>query len=819
MKLKITSPVCIALAFGAWFGVVCAPAARGAEQPNLVLILADDLGYGDVGCYNPDSKIPTPHLDRLAREGIRFTDAHAPDAVCTPTRYGLLTGRYCFRSRLRSGVLRPWEPPLIEAGRLTVPELLCRNGYATACIGKWHLGWSWPTTDGAPPQSTNGIGNVDFSRPIGDGPTTRGFDYYFGVDLPNYPPYCFIENDRTVGVPSVPAPLGRAGGGVFNRPGPMVEGWNLTNILPELTVRAVRYIEQAAGATNRRPFFLYFSLTAPHFPVVPAPEFAGRSRAGDYGDFVVQLDASVGAVLDALERAGVATNTLVIFTSDNGPEVVEISVGAYERIRRYGHRSMDGWRGAKRDAWEGGHRVPFIARWPGRIPAGTVSDETLCLVDLLATCAALLGTELPRDAGEDSYNILPALLDAPRDGPIRQATILRSMFGKFAIRRGDWVFIDAPSGEDNARAGEPDWFKQERGYKPHSFPGELYNLRTDPAQRTNLYGERPDMVERLKSLLDRYKRAGRSAPPVRAGASAPAAQEASPPAGPEPTHANVPYGPHPRQVLDFWKADAPEPTPVVLYIHGGGWRQGDKSRVYTLGLSNFLNAGISVVSINYRLVPQAQVAGVQPPVRWPLEDAARALQFVRSKAAEWHIDKRRIAATGSSAGACSSLWLAFHDEMADPKSPDPVARESTRLWCVAVLNAQTTLDPKQMLEWTPNSRYGGHAFGIEADPGRGQMPFQKFLEARERLLPWIRKYSPYELASADDPPVYLLYRDTPALGQPRPDPTHTANFGVKLEEKLRALGVECELVYPGAPDVKHRRLQDYLIEKLKAPKP
>lgn len=499
----------------AWNVAKAVDNAPAAEKPNIVFILADDLGYGDVGCYNPESKIPTPHLDRLAREGIRFTDAHAPDAVCTPTRYALLTGRYCFRSRLKTGVLWPWDPPLIEEGRLTVPAFLRQNGYATACIGKWHLGWSWPTKDGAPPQSTNGIGNVDFTKPIGDGPTTRGFDWFFGVDLPNFPPYCFIENDRTMGLPSVPAPLGRASGGTFNRPGPMVEGWNLTNIMPELTRRATRYIEDAARRAPPKPFFLYFSLTAPHYPVVPAPEFAGRSRAGAYGDFVVQVDASVGAVLEALERTGLATNTLVIFSSDNGPEVVEVVPGAYERIRQFGHYSMNGWRGAKRDVWEGGHRVPFIARWPGRIPAGAVNEETICLVDLLATCAALLGEELPPDAGEDSFNILPALLGQPGDGPIRSATILHSMFGKFAIRHGDWVFIDAPTGEDNRRQGEPDWFKQQRGYKPHSFPGELYNLRTDPAQRHNLYGERPDMVERLKSLLERYKTGGRSAPALK----------------------------------------------------------------------------------------------------------------------------------------------------------------------------------------------------------------------------------------------------------------------------------------------------------------
>jgi acetyl esterase/lipase len=257
----------------------------------------------------------------------------------------------------------------------------------------------------------------------------------------------------------------------------------------------------------------------------------------------------------------------------------------------------------------------------------------------------------------------------------------------------------------------------------------------------------------------------------------------------------------------------------VFYIHGGGWVAGDKRPVG--GLDKFLAAGISVVSINYRYNTQAQIAGVKPPVQWPLGDAARALQFVRSKAAEWNIDKQRIGATGGSAGACSSLWLAFHNDMADAKSSDPIARESTRLWCAAVNGAQTSLDPQQLKEWTPNSRYGGHAFGFMPDPRNNatrDTQFAAFLAARESILPWIREYSPFEHVSADDPPVYLIYAAPPALGQEQKDPTHTSNYGVKLQEKCKSTGVECELVYPGAPDVKHPRIEDFLIEKLKAAK-
>lgn len=293
----------------------------------------------------------------------------------------------------------------------------------------------------------------------------------------------------------------------------------------------------------------------------------------------------------------------------------------------------------------------------------------------------------------------------------------------------------------------------------------------------------------------------------------PAASAANP-ALPPPTLANVAYGEHPRQVLDFWQAKSDEPTPLVFVIHGGGWQGGDKDRTGRfVQVVKLLGAGISVASINYRFIAQATADGIEPPVKGPLDDAARALQFVRSKADEWNIDRERIGATGGSAGACSSLWLAFHDDQADPNSDDPVARESTRLWCVAVTGAQTTLDPQQMKEWTPNSRYGGHAFGVGGNTPAG---FAEFLSKRESLLPWIERYSPYALLTADDPPVYLYYATPPALGQNQGDPTHTSNFGVKLQEKCNELGVECELVYRGAPDIRHATPTDFLIAKLKA---
>ncbi len=495
------------LIFSASLCILCGE-LLAADKPNIVFILADDLGYGDLGCYNKDSKIPTPNLDRLATEGMRFTDAHAPSSVCSPTRYALLTGRYAWRSRLQRGVLGPWDKPLITSDRLTVATLLKQHGYATAAIGKWHLGMVWPTKDGAPPSSwTNQLSNVDFTKPIADGPTTRGFDYYFGTDVPNYPPYCFVENDRTVGTPSLPD-TGRAD--LFNRPGPMVPGWKLVNILPELTKRAVKWVEDAAKAD--KPFFLYFPLTSPHYPVVPAPEFKGKSKAGDYGDFVAQTDWTAGQVLDALKRTGAAENTLVIFTSDNGPEVVEIKPGAYDRAAEFGHYSMGALRGAKRDIWEGGHRVPFLARWPGKIEPGSASGETICHVDFMATVAALLGAKLPDNAAPDSFSLLPVFFGEPLVKPGREATIHHAASGKFAIRKGDWVLIDAPTGDDNGKKGEPEWLRKQRGYTSHDEPGELFNVREDLSERRNQFAEHPELVRELKTLLEKYKRDGRSTP-------------------------------------------------------------------------------------------------------------------------------------------------------------------------------------------------------------------------------------------------------------------------------------------------------------------
>ena len=481
------------------------PDAAGVDAgglPNIVFILTDDLGYGDVSLLNPKSKISTPNLDRLGADGMSFRDAHASAAVCTPTRYGLLTGRYSWRSRLQSGVLWGWDTALIEPGRLTVAALLKQHGYDTAAIGKWHLGMDFAPHDPPSPTADPSYPDVDYTKPIQNGPLTRGFDYYFGISASlDMPPYVYIENDRFTAVPDA----------VFSgpaNPGPIdSKGFAHAEVLGRLAAKAVEYVTSEASKPNRSPFFLYLPLTAPHEPILPTAQFRGKSGAGDYGDFVVEVDTYVGQVLQAIDDAGLASNTLVFLTSDNGPESP-----AYDRIRDFGHYSMGDWRGIKRDVWEGGHRVPFLARWPGHIPAGSTSDETICTTDFMATAAAIVGAQLPADAGEDSYNVLPALLGATGAAPIREATVFIGGGTSYAIRQGPWLLIDTFTGDGNA---EPAWFKEERGYPPDNpaAPGVLYDLDRDPQERTDLYPSNTAKALELKALLDTYRQSTRSTPP------------------------------------------------------------------------------------------------------------------------------------------------------------------------------------------------------------------------------------------------------------------------------------------------------------------
>lgn len=456
-----------------------------SDRPNIIVILVDDMGYGDAGAYNPESRIPTPNIDRLAAEGMRFTDAHSPSAVCTPTRYGLLTGRYAWRTRLKSGVLLGYSPNLIDTTRMTLPSMLKQVGYATAGAGKWHLGLG----DGE---------RTDYSEPLRPGPVSLGFDYYFGIPSSlDFEPYVYFENDRVEALPTDTIEASRdCCTGDFYRGGAIAPGFEHEEVLPRTVAKARAYIEDRQTG---QPFFLYVPFSAPHTPWLPTEQFQGISEAGPYGDFMAQVDAGVGEILDALEAKGLAENTMVVFTSDNG------AYWRQEEIDEYGHRANMDWRGMKADIYEGGHRVPFIVRWPGEVEAGTVRDEVVSLTDMMATIASLTGVDLPDGAAEDSYDILPLLRGESVDGELREATVLHSARGMFAIRQGSWKLIE---GLGSGGFTEPIFADAE----PGGPEGQLYNLDEDPQETTNLYMERPDVVEELSALLDRYRDQGYSRP-------------------------------------------------------------------------------------------------------------------------------------------------------------------------------------------------------------------------------------------------------------------------------------------------------------------
>jgi len=464
-------------------------------QPNIIFILADDLGYGDVSCFNKNGKIHTPSIDRIANAGVRFTDAHSSSSVCTPTRYSILTGRYSWRTRLEKGVLGTYDQPLIEKGRTTMASMLKQQGYRTACIGKWHLGWEWTTTDGGSPIDNADQFNLDFSKPLGGGPLDIGFDYFFGMDAPNFPPYTYIENRNVIGSPSVyysKQPYNDC------RPGRGVEGWNLENILGDLERKSVNYIDESAKA--KKPFFLYLPITAPHTPIAPSALFRGRSELNVYADFVLEVDHFVGAIQDALKKNNINENTILIFTSDNGcsPEA------NFPLLASKGHNPNWEFRGNKADLFEGGHHVPLLLQWPARIKTSFSVQQTVCLNDFFASFASLTGYHLSNDEGEDSYNIMPLLLDPTYNKVIREATVHHSLFGDFAIRKGKWKLLTIPG---SGGWSFPNIKKDLEGLPPV----QLYDMENDPAEKNNLFDKHPDVVKELQALLHKYQSEGRSA--------------------------------------------------------------------------------------------------------------------------------------------------------------------------------------------------------------------------------------------------------------------------------------------------------------------
>ena len=462
-------------------------AADIPRRPNVVLILADDLGYGDPRVYNPESKIPTPRIDRLAAEGLRFIDAHTPSSVCTPTRYGLLTGRYSWRSRLQSGVLNGYSPALIESGRTTIASLLAAEGYRTACIGKWHLG-------------LGSVEPADYAQVFTPGVRSAGFAESFVLPASlDMPPYVFVENDHATVFPSAAvtgSKMRRHGGGGFWREGAIAPGFEFDATLPTITERAVSFIERQQP---EKPFFLYLPLTAPHTPWMPTAEFRGRSAAGYYGDFVAQVDASLGRVLDALEAMKLSGDTLVIFTSDNGAHWLP------EDLAQWQHRANGPWRGQKADIWEGGHRVPFIVRWPGVVAPNSQSEQLVCLTDCLATIAELAHRPLKSGEAEDSFSFAGELDPSFGGGTLRDSIVHQSADGTLAIRQGMWKLATKLGSHGFSQPKDID-------VKPGGPRGQLYDLDTDPIESVNLWLQQPQRVRELETLLNRYRDQGFSRP-------------------------------------------------------------------------------------------------------------------------------------------------------------------------------------------------------------------------------------------------------------------------------------------------------------------
>ncbi|MEP4889927.1 MAG: arylsulfatase [Aliiglaciecola sp.] len=477
--------------------------------PNIVILYADDLGAGDLGSFNQRSKIPTPNLDELANQGLSFTDAHTSSGICSPSRYALLTGQYHWRKF--HDIVKAFGDSVFDPEQLTLPEMLQQKGYTTGAIGKWHLGWDWNSIRKADAPS-DGVKPADFdwNKAIENGPTAHGFDYYFGDNVINFPPYVWIENDRVTKVPDtmVDGTLWKNKEGKMRyREGPMVTGWNPYDNIPTTTQKGIEFITEKSK--HDQPFFLYFAYPSPHAPIIPNDEFDNTSRAGPYGDLIVETDDSIGKLLDTIDKAGIADNTLIIFSSDNGPENY-----AYLRDEKFDHWSSYPFRGLKRDTYEGGHRVPMIVRWPNRVKANSKTDELVSQTDIMATIAEIVGFNLPDNAAQDSFNLMKLWTGQTSVSP-RGTMVHNTTAGKFAIRKDKWTLIDASSGNQNgnlARFNYANW-QRKYGYQTDdNKKGQLFDMQKDPEQRFNLIDAHPDKALQLREELEKIKNQGWSAP-------------------------------------------------------------------------------------------------------------------------------------------------------------------------------------------------------------------------------------------------------------------------------------------------------------------
>ena len=473
------------------FSIFC----RAEDRPNIVILYADDMGVADVSYGNPKAKIQTPHLDKLASQGMTFTDGHSSSGICTPSRFALLTGQHHWRRF--HGIVGAFGGTVFEPDDFTIAKMFKQKGYSTGCFGKWHLGWNFdairkPGAKKGDPHAES----YDWTKRFPDGPLDQGFDYYFGDGTINFPPYCWIEGDRFVTTPTKPVIKSRplAGSGSF-RPGPMAESWNPFDILPTITQKTVEWISKQK---KEQPFFAYLAFNSPHYPIVPNKEYHGKSKAGYYGDFVIETDGMVGKVMQALQEHGFSDNTLVIFSADNGAET-----HAFERLEKFDQWSSGKYRGLKRDIYEGGHRVPFIVKWPGRVKKGVRSDEVVSQVDLASTFAKIIDYPLAKTEAIDSYNLLPVLAGKKYSKPLRVATVQNTSAKKFALRQGDWVLINAPTGA--AKKEQQDYLNH-FGLEPYGKEnqGLLFNLKNDPRQSNNLYSQYPSKVKKMRALLESY---------------------------------------------------------------------------------------------------------------------------------------------------------------------------------------------------------------------------------------------------------------------------------------------------------------------------
>jgi arylsulfatase A len=490
---------------------------RADERPNILFILADDLGYGDVGCYNDRSKIPTPNLDRLATQGMRFTDAHSASTVCTPTRYSLLTGRMAFRTRFRGVFTGVGGPCMIEEKRLTLPGMLRAKGYKTACFGKWHIGMTFFDKQGKAINrgGLDAVKRVDFSRSIPDSPIHRGFDEFYGtVSCPTTDwLYAYVDGDRIPVPPAIDqthdrSQLPRHAYSNDCRNGVIAPNFDLEEVDLVFLKKSQEFLRNHLKKNPEQPFFLFHSMQAVHLPSFAADQFKGKTKAGPHGDFIFEMDWIVGELMKTLDELGVAENTLVMFGSDNGPEVPTVIA----MRRDHHHDGARPWRGVKRDQWEGGHRTPFIARWPDKIKPGTTTNQTLSLTDVMATCAAVTEAKLPHDSAEDSFDFLPVLLGKAGDTPIRSYTLQQTISLELSIRRGPWKYLDHKGSGGNNYRREGAW-----GMKKYALPdtapnapGQLYHLDDDPGETKNLYFQHPRIVSELKKQLESTIASGRS---------------------------------------------------------------------------------------------------------------------------------------------------------------------------------------------------------------------------------------------------------------------------------------------------------------------